>query len=497
MLPVAHWTTRYGPLTCWRRRPCVSPARMRFPILQKHLMLGRNEPKSWPCSVVLISACALLATVCGARWNDQQRAAVLARAQRSSCDHRSAVGRLGLGPGKRGVGRGPSQGTPPARRARRPRVGRQGASLESRAWAARAGPAAGRRQQDRAHAGPALMLRASPTTRSRSARSRRCRARCPGSARRRSPRSGPTSPTATPPAACAAASSCCGPPTTASTTAATGPLVTEMASQVLGLVGGLGGGDGGGADVVEANELPVVTTADLRERSRTPRPSSTSTRRSPTCNAVIGKYRYLYDQGVRTAALVYIAVDQTRSEMQDKQKPPDGGGRHPASCNEQELPLSTLSFDSAGPRRGQQQGRLPLLPRRRRARAPSMAQVDGRHRLQAEVRRSTSPPTARTSSSSPATAAEGAMSWIRSLPERGGGGNAEQAAFLEWMDRTAPGVAADTFAADSWAAPRRSSTPSRPCPARSPGRRCSPSSAATDRPTTPAASSARSSSAPS
>jgi hypothetical protein len=41
--------------------------------------------------------------------------------------------------------------------------------------------------------------------------------------------------------------------------------------------------------------------------------------------------------------------------------------------------------------------------------------------------------------------------WIRNLPNEEPDSNPEQKAFLQWMDRTAPGVPADTFAAESWA----------------------------------------------
>jgi hypothetical protein len=47
-------------------------------------------------------------------------------------------------------------------------------------------------------------------------------------------------------------------------------------------------------------------------------------------------------------------------------------------------------------------------------------------------------------------ASEGAVSWIRTLPNEEAGGNAEQSAFLEWMAQTAPDAPADTFAADAW-----------------------------------------------
>jgi ABC-type branched-subunit amino acid transport system substrate-binding protein len=48
-------------------------------------------------------------------------------------------------------------------------------------------------------------------------------------------------------------------------------------------------------------------------------------------------------------------------------------------------------------------------------------------------------------------AAEGAVSWIRSLPNEEAGSNAEQDAFLQWMAQIAPDAQPDTFAADAWA----------------------------------------------
>ena len=48
-------------------------------------------------------------------------------------------------------------------------------------------------------------------------------------------------------------------------------------------------------------------------------------------------------------------------------------------------------------------------------------------------------------------AAEGSTSWIDSLPVEDGGVVPEQATYLTWMRRTAPGAALDPFAALGWA----------------------------------------------
>ena len=224
-------------------------------------------------------------------------------------------------------------------------------------------------------------------------------------------------------------------------------LTTEMAQSVLGLIGGLGGGDAGSGDVVEAEGLPVVTT-----------PISDGFQNAATVfdmnppfadiNAAPAKFRYLYEQGVRTASLVYIAVDQTRSEVQGKQKPQMIAAGIQV-VDEQELPLSTLSFDSAARKVANSKADY-LLFVSEAGQSASMAQSmkDTGYELKFEEYL-----VAYGSSylELAGAAAEGTTSWIRTLPNEDPAGNAEQAAFLQWMDQVAPGVVVDTFAADAWA----------------------------------------------
>src|SRR5690606_37764714 len=63
-------------------------------------------------------------------------------------------------------------------------------------------------------------------------------------------------------------------------------------------------------------------------------------------NATIAKFRYLREQGIAKAAVVYLAVDQTRSEIHGKQIPQMKAAGIQV-VHEQGLPLSTLSYDSA------------------------------------------------------------------------------------------------------------------------------------------------------
>ena len=223
--------------------------------------------------------------------------------------------------------------------------------------------------------------------------------------------------------------------------------VNDMASKTLGLVGGVGGGDAGSGDVVVSLGLPVVTVAisDPYQDAATVFDIN-----PPLANpkGVIGKYRYLLDNGAKTVALVYPATDQTRAEMQNKHKPlMEAAGIKVVL--EHEFPLSTLSFDSS-------------------ARAVANSKADYMFFL-SEVGQSAGMAKSMHGSGyklkfqeyitydekfvdlAGPEAAEGVSAWIRNLPNEEPDSNAEQKAFLQWMDRTAPGVPADTFAAESWA----------------------------------------------
>jgi ABC-type branched-subunit amino acid transport system substrate-binding protein len=224
--------------------------------------------------------------------------------------------------------------------------------------------------------------------------------------------------------------------------------LNEMSEQVLGFAGGVGGGDAGGVEVAESKKLPVVNT-----------PISTAFQNVSTVfdinppfadvDAPIAKYRYLYEQGVRTAALVYIAADQTREEVRDKQKPQMIASGIKV-VHEQEVPLSTLSFDSAA--RGVANSKADFMlfvsdPSQSASMAKSMRDTGYKLKFEEYL-------TAYGSNfiELAGAAAEGTTSWIRSLPNEEPNTNPEQTAFLRWMRQTAPNTVADTFAADAWAA---------------------------------------------
>jgi ABC-type branched-subunit amino acid transport system substrate-binding protein len=225
-------------------------------------------------------------------------------------------------------------------------------------------------------------------------------------------------------------------------------LVTDMAPKVFGLAGGFALGDVGGLDVIEQAKLPVVgipgddrgtalpTYFDLNPPFEDP-------------DGVSGKYRYLYEQGVRTVTQVYLAVSQSRLEAQRQARQMRASGLQIVDV--QELPLATLSYDAPA-RRVANSGAdyLFFIGDARGNGAMARAMHDAGVDVQFAEYFTFSYGEGFIEQASP-PAAEGAITWLRSLPNEEGGSNAELARFLEWMDRSAPGVVRDAFAVDSWA----------------------------------------------
>ena len=153
----------------------------------------------------------------------------------------------------------------------------------------------------------------------------------------------------------------------------------ELAPEVLGLAGGIALGDAAGADLVEQFGIPIVNTPSVSSASRWifdvnpdyPRP-----------DLLIGKYKYLYEQGARTVAMAYLSVDSdpTRSWCPAR---PDGGGRaHGRRCER------AATLDPELRRRGApggQQRRQLLVDPVRHPRVRSHGPSGRRHRLRLAV----------------------------------------------------------------------------------------------------------------
>ena len=224
-------------------------------------------------------------------------------------------------------------------------------------------------------------------------------------------------------------------------------LVVSMDPQILGISGGLGTGDGGGVDVVEAKKIPVVSTATADTFQASPMVFDINPPFANT-HAVIGKYRWLYDHGVRTAALVYIDLAQVKTQVAQQRDQMEAVGIK--VVYDKAVPLSTLSYDEAA--RGVANSKAdylfyPAAGNLNASMAKSMYDTGYKLKYGEYL-------TAYGSDfiDMAGPAAEGAVSWTRALPNEEPNTTPEQTAFLTWMNRAAPGVAADTFAADAWSA---------------------------------------------
>ena len=219
----------------------------------------------------------------------------------------------------------------------------------------------------------------------------------------------------------------------------------ELNPNVLGISGGFAVGDIGSEALINELQIPIVNsptgrTGELRWvvdiNPDFPKP-----------DMVIGKYKHLHEQGARKVSMTYIAVDQSRIEANIQRKLMEAAGLQIVHVNE--LPLSTLSYDSAA-RAAANSGADYLW---------FIADTNGEASMARSVRDTGHNwPFKEFSYTSYGTnfielagdAAEGATSWIRSLPTEEASTNKAMATYVEWMDRVAPGLPQDLFSIDSW-----------------------------------------------
>lgn len=223
-------------------------------------------------------------------------------------------------------------------------------------------------------------------------------------------------------------------------------IVAEMGPKVLALAGGLAVGDVGGVDVIAGQALPVVNPPTGETVQQLPTVFDMNPP-YPDPNMVIGKYEFLRDRGARKVSMTYIAVDQSRAEAQVQRGLMEAAGLEVVQV--QELPLSTLSYDSAA-RSVANSGAdyLFFIGDLNSNGSMARAMADTGYELRFAEYFAFSYGTEFVELAGPA--AEGATTWLRTLPNEDAGRNPEVAAFVEWMDRMAPGEAKDVFAADSW-----------------------------------------------
>lgn len=223
--------------------------------------------------------------------------------------------------------------------------------------------------------------------------------------------------------------------------------ITDLSSQVLGIAGGLASGDGGGVDVIQAENIPVVATATADSAQALPQMFDINPPFADV-HAVIGKYQYLWDQGVRTAALVYIDNAIVKSQVAQQRAQMEAVGIRVVL--DRPVPLSTLSYDTHARAVANSKADYLFYPAAgnlNAAMARSMHDTGYKLKFGEYL-------TAYGSNfiELAGEAAEGNVAFSRALPAEEAAGNREATAFLEWMGRIAPGLPTDPFAADAWAA---------------------------------------------
>ena len=215
---------------------------------------------------------------------------------------------------------------------------------------------------------------------------------------------------------------------------------------VLGISGGFAIGDIGSEDLVNELQIPIVNgPTQYTGRVRWVFDINPDL---PKPDMVIGKYKYLYDQGARKVSMTYLAVDQSRNEASIQRKLMEAAGLQIVHVNE--LPLSTLSYDSAA-RAAANSGANYLWFIADTNGAANMARSvheTGHEWLFKEFSYTTYGTNFIELAGD--AAAEGATSWLRSLPTEEAATNKAVADYVEWMDRVAPGLPQDLFSIDSY-----------------------------------------------
>jgi ABC-type branched-subunit amino acid transport system substrate-binding protein len=225
-------------------------------------------------------------------------------------------------------------------------------------------------------------------------------------------------------------------------------VVGELGPKVLGLAGGFGAGDVGGVDVLRAQKLPVVGLPSGQAVADLPNVFDLNPKFKDE-HAVIGKYRYLHDHGASSVAIAYLAIEQSRAEAVTQRHLMEAAGIKVALV--QELPLSTLSFDSTARKVANSKADYLFFIGDTNSNASmTRAMADTGYKLKFSEMFTLVYGTSFVERAG--SAAEGTVTWLRSLPNEEAGSTPAVALFNDWMGRVAPSSPRDPFAVDSWAA---------------------------------------------
>lgn len=222
-------------------------------------------------------------------------------------------------------------------------------------------------------------------------------------------------------------------------------VLSELATKVVGISGGFALGDIGAADVINQLKIPIINSPTGRTGEL--RWVFDINPDFPARDTLIGKYKYLYAQGARKISMTFISVDQSRIEANIQRGLMEAAGLKVVHVNE--LPLSTLSYDNAA-RAAANSGANYLWFISDTSGQVSMAKAvfdTGFKWLFKEFSYTTY---GTQFIELAGEAAEGATSWLRSLPTEEASTNQAMRNYVDWMRRAAPGLPTDLFSIDSY-----------------------------------------------
>ena len=223
--------------------------------------------------------------------------------------------------------------------------------------------------------------------------------------------------------------------------------LADLDPGVLAITGGFAVGDIGSEDLISRLGIPIINSPTGRTGEL---PTVFDINPDfPRPDMLVGKYRYLYEQGARTVSMSYIAVDQSRIEANIQRGLMEAAGLQIVHVNE--LPLSTLSYDAAA-RAAANSGANYLWFTSDTNGAAAMARAvrdTGHNWLFKEFSYTTY---GTNFIELAGDAAEGATSWLRSLPTEEAASNPAMGTYVEWMNTVDSGMPQDLFSIDSWVA---------------------------------------------
>lgn len=225
-------------------------------------------------------------------------------------------------------------------------------------------------------------------------------------------------------------------------------IITEIEPRVIAFAGGLSIADDGSVDLIRDRAIPMVASRSAEGVQGQPTIFDINPPYAST-STPIGKYDYLVSQGAVDVAMVYLAVDASRAEALTQRQLMEASGMRIVETIE--LPVTTFSFDSAA-RSVANSGADYLFFIGALSSNASMAQAMADTGYPLPFFEVLEFGYGTTFAELAGSAGEGVITWIRSLPTEEAGTNESVAAFAEWMATTAPGTDTDPLAADSWVA---------------------------------------------